>query len=843
MRALGHMTVRAKLGWAAGTCLLAVLALAASSIFFANRTTEAAHVLMERGIVGSDLATRLSLLMQQHKGLVGSAPAELDRDRLAAMRTELAALNERLWAELHPWSTQEAGNEALVDLARAIEPQLPALFASAKTVLDLAFYFVQDQSLAAAQGPYADASGRIVGQLGAWQDTQRRAMDEQIRVLLATSGRMVSWVYGVTGATLLTGWLAIFTTAGVLRRLRHVQQAMLQVAAWQHDVPVPYLAVNDEIGGMARAVQVFKVNALQVAEQQAELARVNERSEAALGTMSQGLCLYDANDRLEIYNEQFCAVLGLDRTRMRIGLTLREVFQISRDAGNYPDSPISQLCDERRALVAAGTPGVFLQELGDGRVVAVSYRPRPDGGWVATFEDVTARREAETRLTYMARHDSLTDLANRVVLQERLEQVAAAAQHGIAAAVLSLDLDQFKAVNDTLGHPIGDALLRAVAQRLVGCVRDDDLVTRVGGDEFAVILTTISTPEDAKKLAERINTVVGEPFSIEGHLILIGVSVGIAMLPGDGDSATAILRNADLALYRAKAEGRGTFCFFEPAMDERLQQRRMLELDLRRALQAAEFELYYQPLVNLAQAQVSSFEALLRWHHPQRGMVSPAEFIPLAEDLGLIGTIGAWVIRTACREAAHWPAHVKVAVNLSPIQFRGETLVATVREALATSGLTASRLELEITESVLLQNDEHTIAVLHDLRALGVRISLDDFGTGYSSLSYLRSFPFDKVKIDQSFVRGLSSNDGSIHIVRAVHSLCSGIGMVMTAEGVETEEQLAILRRERCMEIQGYLFSRPKPAGDALGIIERIGLALGPPGGRASASVLAKANA
>jgi diguanylate cyclase (GGDEF)-like protein len=385
-------------------------------------------------------------------------------------------------------------------------------------------------------------------------------------------------------------------------------------------------------------------------------------------------------------------------------------------------------------------------------------------------------------------------------------------------AVHHLDLDQFKAVNDTFGHPAGDKLLKTVADRLLGLVRETDTVARMGGDEFVIVQVPVADPGDATSLAQRIIDLLGEPFDIDGQQVLIGVSIGIAVGPGDGLTPDKLLRNADLALYRAKGDGRGTFRFFEPVMDLQMQTRRILEQDLRKALPAGEFELYYQPVVNLASQTVSGFEALIRWNHPERGLVSPGTFIPLAEEIGFIVPMGEWVIREACATAAGWPGNSRVAINISAVQFRNPGLMQVIIGALATSGLDPTRLEIEITETVLLQNKETTLAVLHQLRALGVRIALDDFGTGYSSLTYLQCFPFDKIKIDRSFVKDITENAGSLNIVRAVAALASGMGMTATAEGVETREQLDSITSEGCTEMQGFLFSRPLPARE----IERL---------------------
>ena len=432
---------------------------------------------------------------------------------------------------------------------------------------------------------------------------------------------------------------------------------------------------------------------------------------------------------------------------------------------------------------------------------------------LAVVDDVTERRASEIQITHMAHHDALTDLPNRVLLRERLEQALTGTRRGDRGlAVLVLDLDRFKEVNDTLGHPVGDALLKVVAERLRACAREGTTIARLGGDEFAIVEEVADAATEATVLAERFQTALSAPFDLGDHQVVVGSSIGIAVAPGDGTDAEQILKNVDLALYRAKSDGRGTFRFFEPEMDARMRERRALERDLRNALAKGEFELYYQPFVNLQRNEVCGFEALLRWHHPERGMVSPVEFIPVAEESGLIVPIGEWVIRTACAEAATWPEHIKVAVNLSPAQFKNTNLVQMVFSALTASGLSGRRLELEITESALLQNNAATLAAVHQLRALGIQISMDDFGTGYSSLGYLQDFPFDKIKIDRSFIANLSNGPGALAILKAITTLATSLGVTTIAEGVETQEQLDKVRAEGCGEMQGFLFSRARPA-------------------------------
>jgi diguanylate cyclase (GGDEF)-like protein/PAS domain S-box-containing protein len=434
--------------------------------------------------------------------------------------------------------------------------------------------------------------------------------------------------------------------------------------------------------------------------------------------------------------------------------------------------------------------------------------------------DITERKNAEARLAFLAQHDGLTGLPNRNLLRQQMDDMLMHRRRSAEkVAVLVLGLDNFKSVNDTLGHGIGDKLLRGVAKRLSSSLREEDTVARLNSDEFAIVQPGSARPEDAVLLAKRLLEAIRDPFVLDGHSIVIGATIGIAMAPGDGDDSEKLLKNADMALSRAKNEARGTFSFFETGMDARAQSRRKIEIDLRDAIQNDVLRPHYQPFVDLSSGRITGLEALVRWPHPERGMISPAEFIPVAEETGLINALGGLMLRRACMDAARWPDDVRVAVNLSPAQFRIGNLLSIVMEALKQSGLPAKRLELEITETLLLEKSSQVLATLHALRALGVRISMDDFGTGYSSLSYLRSFPFDKIKIDQSFVRGLAANRDAQAIIRSIVSLGKGLGVTITAEGVETEAELSCLRAEGCHEGQGFLFSRARPNAEIVELL------------------------
>jgi diguanylate cyclase (GGDEF)-like protein/PAS domain S-box-containing protein len=547
-------------------------------------------------------------------------------------------------------------------------------------------------------------------------------------------------------------------------------------------------------------------------ELSARLEQQNLRFNLALKNMSQGLCMFDSDERLVVANDRYAELYGLTPEQVTPGTPFREIVEARIALGAYAgDNPESYI-RERLAAVRERHASTKIQTLSDGRTLAVVHQPMADGGWLATHEDITEQRRYEARIAHMAHHDALTDLANRSLLNERLEHALAGAKRGDIVAIHLLDLDLFKNVNDTLGHAAGDKLLKAVSGRLRAVVRETDTVARMGGDEFAIVQRSIEHPLEAAALADRAINAVSEPYDIGGQSVVVGTSVGIAIGPADGTDPDKLIRNADLALYRAKSAGRGAFTFFEPGMDVQMQARRALESDMRAALPAGQFELHYQPVLNLARNEIVGVEALIRWRHPERGMVAPGEFIPLAEETGFIVPLGEWVIRQACAAAANWPDNVKVAANLSPAQFRSPALVQVVMSALASSGLASNRLELEITETVLLQDTTATLATLHRLRDLGVHIVMDDFGTGYSSLSYLRSFPFDKIKIDRSFVKDITASTGSLQIVRAVSAMAKGLGMQSTAEGVETQEQLDTVTSEGCTEMQGFLFSKPLPA-------------------------------
>ncbi len=528
----------------------------------------------------------------------------------------------------------------------------------------------------------------------------------------------------------------------------------------------------------------------------------------AIENMAQGLFMLDANQKIIVVNPQFLDIYGLPGSIIKVGASARDIVEQSILAGNYPGLSLDAAWARASNRLAAKQPWRIQQRLGNGKVVEIAYAPMRDGGWVTTHLDVTERQNAEDRLAYLAQHDALTGLANRA---RALDVLARHIEHKAPVSVLCLDLDRFKAVNDTLGHAHGDDLLQQVAARLRTCLRETDTIARLGGDEFAIVKPPGNRRLDDARLARRIIAAIGAPFALGDHRVQIGASIGIATASRGAATAKTLLRQADTALYRAKAEGRGTFRVFDPDMDRRLEQRRVLEVELRDAMAQGALELHYQPIIDLQTGAITAFEALPHWNHPTRGLIAPHAFIPVAEETGLIDPIGAWVLRTACSEAQNWPGDIAVAVNLSQSEFGQGTCVARVQSALHESGLHPGRLDCEIGEAALLENQAD--GTLNRFRSMGVSLTLDRFGSGSASLGHLRRFPFDRLKIDRCFVRDLMHTNDARPLVAAIAALGRSLGMQVSAEGVHTRAQLDILQAVGCRRAQGRVFSEPMTAG------------------------------
>jgi diguanylate cyclase (GGDEF)-like protein len=785
-----------------------------ASIYFAKTTETAAWRLYADRFIAVASSTRLELLLEQHRRIVESSPAELERARLDRSRAELEEIGNKLVVLIGDLISESSRRE-LDGAEKRIGSQLPDLFRLGDRVIFFAHEFAQDSAVESASD-YATVADDIQRQIRRYREARLKDAQEAVSDLLSTASSLTIWVWicAILAFTLI-GPIGLMIMHGVLSRLNGVTQALVKLAHRNTSVDVPSRSDGDEVGEMARAVEVFKDSTIKLMAREIELAQVNRRLDVALNNMTHGLCMFDVERRLIVCNDAYVRMYGLPRELAKPGTSLRLINNHRLSVGNSAIASPEQIATES-AVQSPNEPPAFMQELVDGRTIAVSQRWMPGGGWVAVHEDITERRRVEAKIAFLARHDVLTNLPNRVLFRERLDEEFSRLTGEHTFAVLCLDLDRFKQVNDSHGHAFGDELLKRVADRLRSCVNESGLVARIGGDEFAIVQVEGERPEHFSHLAQCIVEVLSEPYDIDGKHIVIGTSVGIAIAPVDGSTPDQLLKNADMALYLAKGNGRGTHHFFEAEMDRRLRARRALEIDLRSAIGRGDFDMHYQPIVRLETNKINGFEALLRWDHPIHGPIPPLDFIPVAEETGLILPLGEWVLRTACKDAVSWSEPIDVSINLSPAQFKSGSLVRTVLSALAGSGLSPKRLILEITESVFLQNETRVIATLHQLRELGVRIALDDFGTGYSSLAYLRSFPFDKIKIDRSFVRDILEREDCRAIVGAVTELARKLKMITVVEGVETQAQLDIVTAQHCDECQGFLFGAAVPQSGVL---------------------------
>jgi diguanylate cyclase (GGDEF)-like protein/PAS domain S-box-containing protein len=800
MRAFTNLSIRTKAFAASLVLLLCLIGVGGNAYFSSGRAAADIEALIGTNLPRQQLVARLEtdvtaihLKVFRYVSWASNSVSEsLLRSLRAETRSDLRAMKDRIKEIRQRGDLAPAERELIETLAQHWEKYS----AAANDTLDVG---TTDAPMATMMLGGTDDDFQKVGAsletLSAFVDGQTASIGMALARNAKANQRILA--FGGAAGILLSFLVTLLVSRSIVQPIHYVTRAMQQVSSETFDLGATYMDRADEVGQMVRAIAAYRDN-LQVQ---------NLRFDAALNNMPHGLAMFDAEQRLVVANKRYAAMYGLGAADVRPGTPLQRILDVRVKNGVYARMTEN---DVRDRLSPTTTPWTRVEELSDGRSIVVSGQPMPSGGSVTTHEDITERRRAEAQVAHMATHDALTDLPNRMMLRDTLEQAISRVRRGELVALHYIDLDHFKAVNDTLGHQVGDDLLKQVADRLRACVRETDTVARLGGDEFAVIQTALAEANDAALLAQRLRDSVGAPYSVDGHHVVVDISVGIAMSPDDGVTVEELLKSADLAAYAAKASGRGTFRFFEAEMDRRIKLRRVMELDLRHALGNGEFRLFYQPIVSLQTGEVTSLEALIRWQHPVRGLIPPGDFIPLAEELGLIVPIGEWVINRACADAATWGEHIKVAVNLSPIQLTGTGLLDVVIRALARAGLPASRLEFEITETVLMQNTTTTLAILHQLRALGIHFSMDDFGTGYSSLSTLRSFPFNKIKIDRSFVKDITDQKSSLAIIKGVTSLAHSLNMLITIEGVETEEQLAHVRPLGCAEIQGYLLSPPK---------------------------------
>jgi diguanylate cyclase (GGDEF)-like protein len=672
-----------------------------------------------------------------------------------------------------------------------------AIYGSTQSIRTLIFNLIREDGTILFRHPDSIGfAGKKLSQEATWQDSLNRGT-RSFRILAKADGnyRYVSvrpvpeyplFVnISVTEGTALAGWFR--------------RSAMIGLGSAALMLCSIYLLI-----AITRQVRFLS-------KSEASLLQTSQQLDAALNNMVHGISMFDRKQRLVVVNKQYAAMYNLSPDQLKPGTPARDILEARVASGASPAS--RSYAADRVKDMSVGKDYSIIDHLRDGRVIAINHQRMENGGWVAVHQDITAQKRVEAELAHMARYDALTGLANRALFLEKVDDaLARLASHGEPFSVLMLDLDRFKAVNDSLGHAIGDSLLKAVGDRLRRLVRDLDIVARLGGDEFAIIQISDTNQRDqATVLANRVLTAITEPYDIDGRKIVIGTSIGITLAPQDAGTADALVRHADLALYKAKSEGRNRYRFFETTMEADARDRRELEEDMRRALLRDEFELHYQTVIDIGRRECCGAEALVRWRHPERGLLFPDQFIALAEESGLIMPLGGWILRRACSDAAQWPSHLKIAVNLSAVQLKQSNLMEVIKSALRDSGLDPRRLELEITETVLVEKNEENLAVLHEIKNLGVSIILDDFGIGYSSMRYLQMFPFDKIKIDKSFIQSMTTHSDSAAIVCAITGLGRGLDIETTAEGVETVEQLQFLRTAGCQLGQGYLFSRPVP--------------------------------
>ena len=788
---------------------LALCALSIASVHFAQRISAAASHIRTHAFTAVVASAELGVLLERHRRIIESAPVTFDKiriDRDTRVSEAIASQIEKMIANTE---------DHFVD---AIGRHVPELIDRGRRVLYLSANFAQDEALKAVDD-YSKVAKRVQDRIVTYRESNLRNADDDTATLMETVRRLVNWVQvAALFSAALIGPLTIIAVRRIAERLRRITETMRAISHDRLETAIPSQDERDEIGEMARAVAVFKRNAIALKHNHAEIAALNARIDIALNNMTRGLSMFDGEGRLIVVNRICLDMYGLPETLSEAGTPFEAIVS------HWAIAHSSAAPEETRASVhgwlarhaeriRAGEEFSELHKLADGRIYAITTKPLLDGGWIDVHEDITEKHRSAERVAELAQKDTLTGLGNRHSFLEELARTFGVTGSAEPFAILWIDLDRFKEVNDTCGHPAGDALLAVIAGRLRSAVRTSDVVARLGGDEFAIIIRGPGIEHgQLTRIAARIIDIVGDPVHVLGHTVRVGASVGISRAPDDGATPDEIMKSADIALYRAKSDGRGRAVFFDGTMAAEIQKKHKLQGDLDDAVRNHRLELYYQPILSVTSRRVVAMEALMRWRHNELGFISPAEFIPLAEETGLITLMGAWALETACVEAAKWPDNVAVSVNLSAAQFVNADLDAIVRAALASSALDPARLQLEVTETLLLDDQPETWQTLAALKNLGLSIALDDFGTGYSSLSYLRSFPFDKIKIDQSFVRDIGRQTGSSAIIRAIVDLARTLGMTCVAEGIETAAHLSEIEAAHCDEVQGYLFSRPVPA-------------------------------
>jgi diguanylate cyclase (GGDEF)-like protein len=774
-----------------------------------------AHTILYAGLVAKSSKSVATISIDDVRGADDFDEALDDHRRVVttAIDSHATRSSDAVVAKLVELERTLAENPGLPDLSRSsaniaavVQQGIEDLKTLSRQALTLAATSSDSTAVSTAEEAYVARVSAMEPVVTDWKKQMREVTAAELHAMNQQAVFMQRLGLILLAGGCIIGTAAVLISHGMLRRLKQLTRAMLSLAGGDLATNVPYCGVPDEIGHLADALEVFRDNAKRVLASETKL-------NIAFENMVEAILMFSPDRTVVLHNQKTVAMLGLPCRDCR-GMTGPDMFEHLRTQQAWPDEVTKEIQERFAGMLNRDSTDVVDIALPDGRSFTITATVLPDRHLLISMEDTSDRRASAARIAHLAHYDMLTELPNRAMFQERLSAAVedALCESGIGVALLVCDLDRFKEVNDTYGHPAGDELLAQVAQRMRETMRKTDVLARLGGDEFAIVHLIGGDPEEAHAVAERIVSVLSQPFEIQGNKVCIGASVGIARAPVDATTLTDLMKRADLALYAAKQSGRNRFVVYDASMAEKMEERRVIAMEMRKALDADGFHLFYRPQVDLRTRQILGFEALARWTHPVRGAIGPATFIPIAEESGLIVQLGDWALRTACHEAASWDGDTRIAVNVSPQQLHEEGFVNTVRLVLRETGLAPERLELEVTETAMLNDGEKMLAVLEGLRALGVHLALDDFGTGYSALSYLQKFPFDKIKIDQSFVRQLGDKEESDAIVRAVAGLGTNLGIPTIAEGIETEDQAQRVLGVACDEGQGYLYSRPVPA-------------------------------